>query len=502
MENLNLSATVWQMAQTFQAFTDTDLSQPFTWGPHADEGARFALLGTLHELRDLAATLATERATNGRSPSRAQRILSQYIAAYYDLQAVLLGISEETYNKRPAAAEWPLRYVVGHMVGTQRHFFTLVHYGLARLRNGAADQPAQLPDDETNRVTVPYAEFADIMENKPMADMLTYFQALHQRTLAEFTGIQDAELEAISVWWEQIEYPLTHRLHRMEAHLRQHTVQAEKNRTALGKHPNEAQRLLRLMLNALAELEGVLLGEPELGLDKQQALAVILAARTAEVQKIVADTRALVTAVPQNDIATVSRILAENPQLSGTLNEDGLSLILLALYRGHQGVVEALLANKPALSIWDAAAVGDTARLQAYADEWPGWLDEYNRDGFTPLQLAAYFGHTEAAQMMIALGVNIHAVSKNKDALTALHAAAARGNLAIMTALLEKGADVNACQTGQFTALHQAAHRGDVPMTQLLLKHNADRTLRNEAGQTALAIAEADGQTAVAALLR
>jgi hypothetical protein len=49
-------------------------------------------------------------------------------------------------------------------------------------------------------------------------------------------------------------------LHRFDAHLRQHTIQAEKTILAVIGAPSEARRLVRIIYAALAEVEGILFG--------------------------------------------------------------------------------------------------------------------------------------------------------------------------------------------------------------------------------------------------
>lgn len=138
----DLAAAVRQLAVAAQPLTDADLGQPYRWLAH-DEGARFALLGSMHELRALAVALAAERRA-GPPLTRAQHALGQYHAAVRDLEAVMLGVSAQEYDASPAPGEWPLRYVYSHMVGAERNFFALVHYGApAARRRRAAPYPAR-----------------------------------------------------------------------------------------------------------------------------------------------------------------------------------------------------------------------------------------------------------------------------------------------------------------------------------------------------------------------
>jgi len=151
--------------------------------------------------------------------------------------------------------------------------------------------------------------------------------------------------------------------------------------------------------------------------------------------------------------------------------------------------------------VFAAAALGDVSRLNTLAEAWPGYLNLFARDGFTPLQLACYFNQEAAALWLIEHGADVNAVAKNKMKIAPIHATATHGNLTILRALLEKRAEVNAAQEGGYTAVHQAAHRNNLPMAQLLLKCGADPHQPDANGQTALQLAQAQGNEAVTAVI-
>ncbi|MEW5986386.1 MAG: ankyrin repeat domain-containing protein [Chloroflexota bacterium] len=498
MNTSPLAQSVFDLAHATHSMTDADLGQPWAWGPH-EEGVRFALLGTCHELRDLAARLAHLRAQDGRPPTAAQRILGQYHAAYRDLQAILLGVTDELYGQEPAAGEWPLRYVLGHAAATERHFFTLVHYGLERQRDGG-ERPTRLPDGQTDRVVGPRSDFIEIMENQPMTPMLVFYDHLHQRALREFATMTDAELEGKSVWWENIEYPLRHRLHRFEMHLRQHTVQAEKTLALLNQPPNEAKRLLRHVYNALAEVEAATFGADGLGADEQVAIAATIRARAEEVRQVVAQARAMIAAVQSNGLPEIQTLLAANPKLAKATSQSGVSAVLIATYYGHPEAAQALIASGLELDIFEAAATGRLDTVQAWVNEWEPLKGEYNVDGFYPLGLACFFGHEATALWLIEKGADVNQVAKNRQRVRPIHATAANGNLTVLKALLEKGAEVNAKQEGDFTALHEAAHTGNLAMARLLLEYGADKTAV-ASDKTPYQLAVEKEHTAVADLL-
>ena len=69
--------------------------------------------------------------------------------------------------------------------------------------------------------------------------------------------------------------------------------------------------------------------------------------------------------------------------------------------------------------------------------------------------------------------------------LSPLGWASLTGNTAIITLLLDRGADIGAADSAGSTPLHQAAYFGKTPAVRLLLDRGADPSARDKAGQTA-----------------
>lgn len=496
-----LSTAVAYLAGATQLLSDADLGQPFRWGAH-QEGVRFALLGALHELRTLAVHTASERRRTGPPLTRAQHALAQYHAAYRDLTAVLLGVSDEEYDHSPAPGEWPLRYVYGHMVGAERNFFALVHYGLRRQREGG-ELAATLPEGEANRLLGPDEAFGELMENGDREAMAAYHAVEHDRAIAEFAAITDLEIDGPSIWWEGEPYTLEYRLHRMEAHLRQHTIQLEKSLDQLGRPATEARRLLRLVYGALAEVEAILIGAPEVASAERAAAADSLRRLADGAAMAVAQANALVAAVTGGDRERVRELLAENPHLANALSRDGVPAVRLATYYG-QDVIAEMLADTAGveLEIWDGTALGRLAVIEESYQRWGDYiLNEFSRDGYTPLQLACFFGREEIARYLIEKGAKVNAASRNAMAVQPLHSAVAGDHTAIVALLLDAGADPNATQQDGFRPLHAAAQNGNAEIIQLLLAHGAHPTLPDDHGRRPRQVAEDKGFGEVAALL-
>lgn len=495
----DLFTAVTQLATAAHNLTDADLGQPYAWGKH-DEGIRLALLGTTQELRQLAVQMTQQRAAAGQPVTAVQYVLAQNHAGFRDLQAVLLGVSDDQYSQEPAPGEWPLRYVLGHIVGSERWFFSLAQTGVTYHRQ--SETPPPLPDDAPETIIGPYADFRTIMEAGTLADMMAYLSAMHFRSWELFGRLTDAELAAPSpLWWEEETYPVQYRLHRFDAHLRQHLQQAIKTLEQLGQPQTEARRLVRLVYNALAEVEALSIGVPDVGKAVQEAVAAVIRKRAAEVTAVIQQTHALETAVKAGDLATVEMILQQSPQLADALDQNRLSLVLTATYYGHPEIAAALVSTGAELSIFSATVTGDLEKVQAEVAEWDGWLQEFSIDGYTALQLACFFGHEAIALWLIEQNADVNAVARNNMKITPVHAAAANAHLTVLRALLRKGANVNAQQQGGFTALHEAARTNNVDMVRLCLEFGADTGLAADDGQTPLMLAQANDSKDVIAVL-
>ena len=286
MFSSSLAHAVERFAEITQGVADPDLDREWVWGAYDAEGVRFAFFRTYEDLRELAARTAAERNAHGPAMSTAQRILAQVHTAYRDLQAALLGIGPDDEDRAPAAEEWPLRKVVAHIIGAELGFFAVAKYALDRHREGDW-RPAEIPDEAWEPLFGEDIALIEARLDGPLAGMRPYHEALHERIVREFDGIGEEELALPSIYWEGYELSLRFRLHRFDSHLRQHTVQIDKTRESIGRSPNEAQRLLRLIYAALAEAEGATIGAWEIGAELWQGTAETISTRTDEIAAIV-----------------------------------------------------------------------------------------------------------------------------------------------------------------------------------------------------------------------
>jgi ankyrin repeat protein len=164
----------------------------------------------------------------------------------------------------------------------------------------------------------------------------------------------------------------------------------------------------------------------------------------------VAETATLIQAVKEGGVARVKAILDETPSLAGARLPDGETPVMAALYRGHHEIVALLIAAGAGVDVFAAAATGRTDDLRR-ALNVPGAVGAFAYDGWTPLHLAAFFGRTDAARILLDAGADVHAVSRNSLTNTPLHAAAAGKHSDVALLLLAHGAKSDPVDAGGYT---------------------------------------------------
>ncbi len=197
-----------------------------------------------------------------------------------------------------------------------------------------------------------------------------------------------------------------------------------------------------------------------------------------------------IDAATQGDVAKVKEMLDADPSLAKAKDQSGLSVIMKASYYGRRDVVDVLLASGVELNIFEAAAMGQTKRVEELIKEDPTLVSAYSPDGFTALSLAAFFSHAETVNALLAAGAPVNAASRETMKLTPLASALASQRNDIARALIDHGADVNAKAENDLTPLHTAAARGNLESAKLLLEHGADINATTKDGKLPIAYAE------------
>lgn len=112
-------------------------------------------------------------------------------------------------------------------------------------------------------------------------------------------------------------------------------------------------------------------------------------------------------------------------------------------------------------------------------------INEVNRRGDTPLIVAAYMGHSEILQLLLAEGADVNHQTTNKK-FTALHFACFRGHKHIVEILLENNCRIETKDSDGRTPLLLAALQGNMDMMSLLIEKGATLDIQDNEGYTPL----------------
>jgi|GEM_PF-1931196 len=224
--------------------------------------------------------------------------------------------------------------------------------------------------------------------------------------------------------------------------------------------------------------------DPFEALPEEQAQPAVLALVYGYSQGEIAEILDLPVTTVNNRIHAAKKKIRETEYRRPYTDEDEfLARVQLcqASIEGDTPIVRRILADRPEL----VRARGEVQ-------------DEHMRkiachDGWTPLHLAAHYGHLEIVQALFAAEADPEAIAKNPIRNTPLCAAAFGNRLEIVDWMLKNGVKVDTPNGWGHTALHRAATLGREEMCALLVQHGADRLAKTPEGQTASELAFALG---------
>ena len=181
----------------------------------------------------------------------------------------------------------------------------------------------------------------------------------------------------------------------------------------------------------------------------------------------------LMEAARSGSVDAVRLLLANGAAVSAHETARGQTALMWAVSRQHPEIVKVLLENHA-----DVHARTGTRTVMAMLDQGPRRVKTaaqdarpYEMGGSTALRLAAQNGSVESAKLLLAAGANANDTAG--DGKSALVMAAFSANTEVARVLLDAGADANAAGAG-YTALHAAALRGDVLLVKALLAKGAN----------------------------
>ena len=178
------------------------------------------------------------------------------------------------------------------------------------------------------------------------------------------------------------------------------------------------------------------------------------------------------------------------------------TVLLLSVLIGVAGNLKVLGANQsgPTKSVQQAAIDGDVEQINLHIAKGANFnaTDTY---GYTPLKRAIEGHHPEAAKAIIDSG-KADLNGKDRDGKTPLIIAAINGEAQIAEALVAKGVDIKAKDKDDRTALHAAILMGQKELATMLIEKGADVNGADKSGQTPLTLAQQRGQPEIAELLK
>lgn len=195
-------------------------------------------------------------------------------------------------------------------------------------------------------------------------------------------------------------------------------------------------------------------------------------------------------------------MVSAEPELIDARSRTGDSAILTAVYHRQKEIVNLLVSRGATMTIFDACAAGEIERAERLLEQDPTSIHDYSPDGWTPLHLAAFFGHAKIAELLLSNQADVTARSRNSNGNTPLHAALAGNHKFVAGLLMGAGADVNASDAAQWRPLHIAAANNNLDAMRTLIAQGADVAASNADGKTALSLAQEKNQREAAALLR
>jgi len=136
-------------------------------------------------------------------------------------------------------------------------------------------------------------------------------------------------------------------------------------------------------------------------------------------------------------------------------------------------------------ALHDAARNGEACRARALLESSVG-VDAHDERRRTPLMLAAQRGHVATMRTLMEAGAALDVRDAGKRRWPALMHALHADRATAALALLEWGADPDACEDSGYSALMMAASRGDRCVVDELLSRGADPMAELFLGFTAL----------------
>ena len=200
-------------------------------------------------------------------------------------------------------------------------------------------------------------------------------------------------------------------------------------------------------------------------------------------------------------------LLIEKDSSVNSRDSKGETPLIFAIDKGHTSTVRLLLESGASFSHYSEGPNCLHLAVTRLNFELINLLLQYNADvnargptGATSLHYAAEGGNVAAIESILAAGVDIDAA--DNSGYSAIHFAALYGHHEAIIKLLEAGASVMALSNSKRNILHSAVLSGKIAAVTVLLDSNLDEDAEDEDSITPLMLAEQEGFSDIATLLR
>jgi hypothetical protein len=237
-----------------RSIPDPALTRPWAWKGGSEEELRYGFYRIAESFERASIDADATMRAAGVVPDRSTELIRPATAARWDLQGVLDGLPDATWDADPGNAEWTVRQTLGHVIASQRGYAVFTAWWIEQaLPVDSADLPSApesldslLPSEDEE------AEGAPLEVRQRLDGVLDH--------AAERLAYLPPEQLAYAARWSGFPVDVGFRQSRWASHLREHTIQVEKTLAMLGQEPNEVQRLVRLVLAAWGRAESIVFG--------------------------------------------------------------------------------------------------------------------------------------------------------------------------------------------------------------------------------------------------
>ncbi|XP_066551861.1 DNA-binding protein RFXANK isoform X2 [Amia ocellicauda] len=205
---------------------------------------------------------------------------------------------------------------------------------------------------------------------------------------------------------------------------------------------------------------------------------------------------------PSKQTVVLHLIPVDQPELCSGVDcapersEDGLSRHATTLTNRQRGnEVTARPATLDTLSVHQLAAQGDLSRLAEHLSRDSNLVNKMDERGFTPLMWAAAFGEIAAISFLLEKGADPHILARERE--SALSLASSGGYTDIVNILLKRGTDINTYDWNGGTPLLYAVRGNHVKCVEALLGWGADLTVEADSGYSPMDLSVALGHKKV-----